>query len=334
MEFSLFYFAEEANGERYRLLMDGARFADQRGFSAVWVPERHFHPVGGIYPNPAVVGAAVAAVTDRVQIRAGSVVTPLHHPLRLAEEWAVVDSLSGGRVGLSLASGWNQRDFVLRPEAFEDRRESNVESVEALRRLWLGEPWREGATEVTTFPRPVGPLRLWLTSAGTVDTFRAAGRMGTGVLTHLVKQDLGELAEKIAEYRRGLAESGSPWRGHVTLMLHTFVDADGNRAEAVARQPLERYLVGALSPFRPGSEHSAGSDVGEKARTAVRPAADRYLHRDGLIGGPRHAADVIARCREAGVDEIACLIDFGIETETVLKGLEQLDAVRAQEADH
>ncbi|MGW4213438.1 MupA/Atu3671 family FMN-dependent luciferase-like monooxygenase [Lentzea sp. NPDC004789] len=334
MEFSLFYFAEEGNGERYRLLLDGARFADQNGFTAVWVPERHFHPVGGVYPNPAVVGAAVAAVTDRVQIRAGSVVTPLHHPLRLAEEWAVVDNLSGGRVGLSLASGWNQRDFVLRPESFESRRDSNVDAVETLRGLWRGEPWRDGATEVTAFPRPVGPLRLWLTSAGTVDTFRAAGRAGTGVLTHLVKQDFSELAKKVTEYRRELAASGSSWRGHVTLMLHTFVDADADRAEAVAREPLERYLVGALSPFRPGSAHSAGSDVGEKARAAVRPAADRYLRHDGLIGGPRHAAEVVARCREAGVDEIACLIDFGIETDIVLKGLEQLDAVRAQASDH
>ena len=62
----------------YRLLLDGARFADAHGFAAVWTPERHFHAFGGLYPNPAVTGAAVAAVTSRVSIRAGSVVLPLH----------------------------------------------------------------------------------------------------------------------------------------------------------------------------------------------------------------------------------------------------------------
>src|SRR5690606_26160226 len=92
MDFSLFYFASEdsertagilpaagegrqdaggAESSRYRLLLEGARFADRHGFKAVWTPERHFHSFGGLYPNPAVVGAAIAAVTERVEIRAG-----------------------------------------------------------------------------------------------------------------------------------------------------------------------------------------------------------------------------------------------------------------------
>ena len=74
--FSLFYFAsaeaDSANG--YQLLLDGARFADEHGFEAVWTPERHFHAFGGIYPNPSVTSAAVAAITQHVAIRAGSVV--------------------------------------------------------------------------------------------------------------------------------------------------------------------------------------------------------------------------------------------------------------------
>ena len=105
MEFSLFYFANDSSevdeGGRYQLLIEGARFADANGFAAVWTPERHFHPFGGLYPNPAVTGAAVAAVTSRVAIRAGSVVAPLHHPMRIAEDWSVVDNLSrrpGGRL--------------------------------------------------------------------------------------------------------------------------------------------------------------------------------------------------------------------------------------------
>lgn len=61
-------------------------------------------------------GAAVAAVTQKIDVRAGSCVLPLHHPARIAEEWAVVDNLSGGRAGLAFASGWMPEDFVLRPE--------------------------------------------------------------------------------------------------------------------------------------------------------------------------------------------------------------------------
>src|SRR3954467_2526117 len=125
MDFSLFYFANDsaAEGDRYRLLMEGAKFADTHGFTAVWTPERHFHSFGGLYPNPAVTGAAIAAVTSRVEIRAGSCVTPLHHPVRVAEEWSVVDNISQGRVGISVANGWHDRDFTLRPENFAERRD-------------------------------------------------------------------------------------------------------------------------------------------------------------------------------------------------------------------
>lgn len=80
-DFSLFYFASDAaqtasGPDRYRLLLDGARFADTHDFSAVWLPERHFHAFGGSYPAPSVLAAAVAQVTDRIGIRAGSVVMP------------------------------------------------------------------------------------------------------------------------------------------------------------------------------------------------------------------------------------------------------------------
>src|SRR5256712_12247213 len=74
MHFSLFYFASGGNEQRadqYRLLLDGARFADRHGFAAVWTPERHFHSFGGLYPNPSVSAAAIAAITERIQIRAG-----------------------------------------------------------------------------------------------------------------------------------------------------------------------------------------------------------------------------------------------------------------------
>ncbi|WP_262391843.1 LLM class flavin-dependent oxidoreductase [Nocardiopsis sp. CNR-923] len=201
--------------------------------------------------------------------------------------------------------------------------------VRTLRDLWDGgDPGEEDAPGVGVFPRPVGPLRLWLSSAGGTETFRAAGRSGTGVLTHLVKQDMDGLAANIVEYRRAYASAGWPGHGHVTLMLHTFVGPDHDRAVEVARAPLERYLVSTLTQVR----RSPDDQVVGRAREAVRPAADRYLSRDGLIGGPEHTADAVARCREAGVDEIACLIDFGIDTDTVLDGLAHLDKLRSSES--
>ena len=101
----MFFSADEAETkeDRYRFVREASRIADARGFEAVWIPERHFHRFGGLFPNPAVVAAAIASETRHIRIRAGSVVLPLHDPIRVYEEWAVVDNLSRGRVDLSFA---------------------------------------------------------------------------------------------------------------------------------------------------------------------------------------------------------------------------------------
>src|SRR5256885_17069737 len=132
----MFYFSADQGEDpanKYRLLIEGAKFADEHGFAAVWTPERHFHAFGGLYPNPSVTSAAIAAITSRVQIRAGSVVVPLHNPIRVAEEWAVVDNLSNGRVGISFASGWQVNDFVLAPENYARRKQIMLEQIELVR---------------------------------------------------------------------------------------------------------------------------------------------------------------------------------------------------------
>src|SRR6185369_10108194 len=82
MHFSLYFFSDDGSNlsdDKYRLLLESARFADARGFRAVWTPERHFQDFGGLYPNPSVLGAALATITEKIQLRAGSIALPLHN---------------------------------------------------------------------------------------------------------------------------------------------------------------------------------------------------------------------------------------------------------------
>ncbi|AEI67135.1 non-ribosomal peptide synthetase [Corallococcus macrosporus] len=340
--FSLFYFAadEGAPGaERYRLLLEGARFADRHGFQAVWTPERHLHAFGGLYPNPSVTSAAIAAITERVAIRAGSVVLPLHHPVRVAEEWALVDNLSKGRVGISVAPGWHANDFVLAPERYEDRRELARGALDTVRRLWRGEALRfaNGAgasTEVRLRPSPVQrELPVWLTAAGNPDTFREAGRLGAGVLTHLLGQRWEELEARIALYREAWREAGHEGEGHVTLMLHTFVGQDVERVRETVEGPLRRYLSDSADLMR-GLGRTLGVDLDpasvrpEDLDALVGRAFGRFFEGAGLFGTPRTCRDQVARIEALGVDEVACLIDFGVDTDEVLASLPALDAVR------
>jgi natural product biosynthesis luciferase-like monooxygenase protein len=347
MDFSLFFFADggAAADDGYGLLLESARFADANGFSAVWTPERHFHSFGGLYPNPSVTGAAIAAVTERVGIRAGSVVAPLHHPVRIAEEWSVVDNLSRGRVGVSFASGWHAADFVLSPESYRERRTITAEAVETVRRLWRGEqlefPDGFGVSQpVRILPAPVQPeLPVWITSSGSADTFRLAGRLGAGVLTHLLGQDRGTLARNIASYRAELSRAhNGKAPGQVTLMLHTMIGTDRDRVRDLVREPLSDYLRSSIDLM---ARTSAGlippdSDTSRRQarerRLLVAHAFNRYFTTSGLFGTVQDGAEIVRGLQAIGVDEVACLIDFGVPREEVLGSLHHLAELRRRTA--
>ena len=354
-DFSLFYFASEAAGtghHAYRLLLEGAKFADTNGFAAIWTPERHFHAFGGLYPNPAISSAALAGITKHVKLRAGSSVAPLHHPVQVAEDWALVDNLSNGRAGMAIASGWQPNDFVLRPEAFGPRKDIMLDAVTTMRKLWAGEslpfPGPDGKmVNVEIFPKPVQkPIPLWLTAAGNPDTFAAAARLGCGVLTHLLGQTFDEVAGKIAAYRAAWRDAGHAGQGHVVLMLHTFVGQDEDHVKEVARGPMKGYLKSAVDLVRRAAwtfptivnrADNAGVTPQEMfEKEALSPqdldqlldhTFERYYQTAGLFGTPESARDIVRRVTEIGVDEIACLIDFGIDTDLVLENLPNIKSL-------
>ncbi|GID33100.1 MupA/Atu3671 family FMN-dependent luciferase-like monooxygenase [Paractinoplanes brasiliensis] len=342
MKLSLFYFAHDSaspgQAGRYELLLRGAELADRAGLEAVWTPERHFDQFGGAYPNPSVLGAALAVRTQRIGIRAGSVVAPLHHPLRIAEEWSVVDNLSHGRVGIAFASGWNAVDFALRPENYAERRTAVRDTAEQVRRLWRGEtmPAVDGlgrAVEVRAYPPPVQPeLPVWVTSGGSVETFRAAGRMRAGLLTHLLGQSLEELAGKIAEYRSAARQTDPGWSGHVVLMLHTLLGDDLEQVRELVRDPFTAYLKNSANltakSFLGKDVDLAELNAADMDYLAAR-AFDRYFETGGLFGNLERAAELLPQISALGVDEIGCLVDFGVDNRAVLDGIEKLGKLNA-----
>ena len=353
IQFSLFYFASDerqTGRDKYRLLLEGAKFADQNGFTAVWSPERHFHAFGGLYPNPSVASAAIAAITERVKIRAGSVVLPLHHPVRVAEEWALVDNLSNGRVGVSVASGWHPDDFLFRPENHADAKNVMMRELDVLRRLWRGEkvafPGPKGKeVTVATLPRPVQKeLPVWITTAGNPETFRVAGEAGANLLTHLLGQSLEDLAMKLGVYRAAWKAKGHPGEGHVTLMLHTFVGTDEEEVREIVRKPMTDYLRSAASLIRAQASSfpafkkrvEAGGEADQVFRNLsdadleglLAHAFERYYETSGLFGTAASCVAFVDKVKGLGVDEVACLIDFGVPTEQALRGLQQLNELR------
>lgn len=343
LAFSLFYFAadEAARGQsKYELLLEGAKFADTHGFEAVWTPERHFHQFGGLYPNPAITSAALATVTKRIRLRAGSVVLPLHDPIRVAEEWSVVDNLSAGRVEISFASGWHSNDFVLAPKRFADRRDLMFRQIEEVRQLWRGDSiTRRGGggnlVEVAVLPRPVqAELPVWITAAGSPDTFRRAGAVGADVLTHLLGQSMEDLAQKIRLYRESRRDHGfDPDTGRVALMLHTFVGENLEEVQALVREPFRNYLRSSVDllvqPARAAGQQLDTRNLSSRdLEKLLDTAFDRYFRTSGLMGTVESCLLTLKHLRQIGVDEVACLIDFGVPEDSVIESLDNLDRLR------
>ncbi|MFE9766042.1 MupA/Atu3671 family FMN-dependent luciferase-like monooxygenase [Streptomyces sp. NPDC005808] len=318
---SLYFFASADHADAagyYAFVLEAAAAADAAGQHALWFPERHFVEFGGFSPNPSVLAAAVAARTSTIQIRAGSVAAPLHHAARVAEEWAVVDGISGGRVGLSFGSGWHPDDFALAREDYQDRREVTGRTIEDIRALWRGEtlPYPSTAgttTQVLTRPRPVQPeLPVWLTATGTPQTFVTAAQAGYGVATALLGQTMPALRENIARYRQAWKDAGHSGEGDVVVMAHAYV-SDRPDLEDFLRPTMHSYL----RSFR---KQTGSSDE----LVLLESAYLDFLTGPSLLGSPAKARAVLADLTEAGADEVGCLIDFGLPASEVLDALPAL----------
>ena len=173
---------------RYRDAVALARAAEAAGFDAFWVSEHHGLD-DGYLPAPLAVLAAIATATERIALGTGVVIAPLHHPLRLAEDAAVVDHLSGGRLVLGLGIGYVDHEYRMFEARWSTRGARLAETVEVLRRAWSGEPFSFAGrtmsfTDVRVTPRPYrdGGIPIWL--GGYADAaVERAGRIADGHLT-------------------------------------------------------------------------------------------------------------------------------------------------------
>jgi natural product biosynthesis luciferase-like monooxygenase protein len=338
MKFSLFFFdgdGASATEGSYNLLIEGAKFADTNGLTAVWTPERHFHAFGGLYPNPAMTCAALAMVTENIQLRAGSAVLPLHHPVRLAEDWAMVDHLSKGRAAMAAASGWTMDEFILSRDPHGSRRTVMWNNINLLQRLWRGESvlfedvnGRE--VEVQTLPRPLQPeLPMWITCQST-ESYIEAGRIGANVLTSLLGGTLEELVPRIQKYREAWKAAGHEKEaGTVSMMVHTFLGEDEEKVKDDIREPFAAYLkthYGLLENLAKGMGLEVSlEDFSEDDLDAILTfGVEGFIKQRSLIGTPEGCAPLIEEFQQAGVDEMCCLVDFVQDDQAVLGALPYL----------
>lgn len=337
MRFSFLFFSDVrtdvSDREKYAFMRDITLFADREGFEAIYIPERHFHEFGSIYANPAIVAAHLIPQTEHIRFRTAGISLPLHHPAEVVEWWAMNDVLSGGRVDLGFGSGWARGDFVYAPDAYENRRRICSDQISVVRRLWRGElvPFPGPGGEpvpVRVYPRPLqSDLQVWLLVTQSDEGFAHAGRQGYNVFTMLYGNDLDAMERKITLYRRARQEVGlDPGSGVVTLTLHTLLLDDRHRVAQAVESPFRAYIKSALDAHvRAAAEEkrAAPPDGIEKAKI-LDYAYERYFHTCAIFGTLEDGHRIVDRAMAAGIDEIACLVDFGVDYTLVRDSLSHL----------
>lgn len=331
MDFSIMFFSGSARDDqqtgRYDQIQHAARIADETGLTRIWMPERHFVQFGALHPNPSLLAANLASTTKNIRLAAGSVVAPLHDSIRIAEEWSVVDNLSGGRADIALASGWLSSDFSLAPDRYSTRHRQLRKHVREVRDLWAGASLTrevEGRSHsIKIRPRPVQPtLPLWITAARSVETFRYAGSVGANVLTYLVDLGFEGLEAAIAAYREAREENGfDADEGVVTVMVHCCLGENSETVRQKVTGPYRKYLFDnrelLLQLDRPIDA------IDDKTFAEMADIQfERVFENLSLIGSFAAAQKTLDRLTAIGIGEVACLIDFAEEDSMTI------DAVR------
>lgn len=194
------YTGQRAGGADYRDAIPLAVAAEEAGFDSFWVTEHHGLP-DGYLPSPLTLLAALAPATRRIQLGTGVLLAPLHHPLRVAEDAAVVDQLSGGRLILGLGIGYAAHEYRSFGVDSATRGTQLGALVRILRLAWTGEPFSSpelGLDDVRVTPVPAHAIPVWL-GGYAAPAVRRAGQIADGHLVgrgepHIVRDASGHLA--------------------------------------------------------------------------------------------------------------------------------------------
>ncbi len=252
-------FAGTTMTERYRAGLDMVKWADDLGFAVVVLSEHHGSD-DGYLPSPLVMAAAMAGRTERIRFQIAAMVAPFHDPLRLAEDAAVADLISGGRLELVLVNGYVGSEFAMFDRSLSERAKRTAEAVHTLRQARTGQPFEFRGRQVKVTPapeRPDGPA-IWL-GGSSEPAARRAARLSDGFLPS--DPTLWDV------YRAELAKLGKPdpgpYTGGDTSFFHVATDVDAGWS-AIA--PYAMHEVNAYGQWM--------ADAGLLGRGGYEPASD------------------------------------------------------------
>jgi len=337
MKFGLFYlFSDFGTIRQDRLLhevLEEITYAEELGFESVWLPEHHF-AVYGMLGNPLIFAASVAARTRRMKIGTAIMVVPFQHPLRLAEDAAMVDALSNGRLLLGLGRGYQPPEFAGFGLDQSASREMFDEGFEIVRRALSGERFAHHGKfwsfrdPVEIYPKPIQtPHPPFYLAAISPSTYDLAARLGISLLRSPTFTDLDTVTARFEDYRAKMREHGhDPDALDQPFLVRTYVAPTDAEARAETKHVVWYYhLLGSLVPGAPSLPSPASYEAyPDAARRLSAVSEDEVWERGSCFGSPERVAGMLKRyLYRTGMNHIALEMRIGgLEHRKVMRSME------------
>ncbi len=232
----------------FRQILEQVELAEELGWECFMFNEHHFLGYGGPIANPAVLLAAAAARTKRIRLGPCIAILPLRHPLHSAEDYAMADAISGGRLEFGIGSGNTDLDYRVFGVTREDDRQRMREAIDVVLKSWAGENVEHEGNfwkfdKLTLYPRPVQQSHPPIWVAGTsAEGLGWAGRNGYHIMTVGHPHAPEKVRQGVAAWQQGLTESGFDLKEkHCQLHVRTHVNESPARARDVAMAAISRY---------------------------------------------------------------------------------------------
>ena len=336
---------QRSSSEFVRDIRDQAVFAETIGMHSAWIGEHHFSTLG-VLSCPDIVLAYVAALTERIRLAPAVNVLPLHHPIRIAEQWATLDLISGGRVDFATGRGYDKREYAPFKAPYDNNTEAFVEGLEVLLRLWnetepvthKGEFYEFENISIT--PKPVQqPIPTYVASFSR-PSIELAGRLGLNnvVAPFAAAMQFGGLQEMADCYREACAANGNePGRLVCSYFTHF---ADTPEQDMAARVRQVRYFQECCIAALPKDKRTVSPtyhyfvDMVDNMK-AMKP--ELLTDKSVLLGTPQQIIDTIAKADEAGFSEIILYFNLGLKPHgQVLDEMQRFmeDVAPAFDGDH
>lgn len=308
-------------------IIDEALYAEAIGMHSVWIGEHHFSTLG-VLSCPDLALSFIAARTTRIRLAPAVTVLPLHHPIRVAEQWATLDLLSGGRVDFAAGRGYDRREYQPLGVSFEDNQSSFEEGMDIVRRLWSSSQpishrgHHYAFDNVAITPQPVQrPIPAFVASFSQ-PSIELAARLGCGLIVapFAAAMTFGGLRQVHELYDAACARHGTkPGRLMCSYFLHL---ADDAAQEQAARARQIRYYKECAIPAFPGDPATAPPSYRYFAAMVERlhnVQPQDLTENSVLLGSPAHIVDVLKKVEAAGFDEVILYINVGLKPHAQVK---------------